>query len=117
MSHHRRSASWSGDECDSLDWLPTHPEYEHAHELAILAVLVATLDVVTMVLFAENRSIGDDERPSWRPVHPTVPAAENVLRQIDRLRGALMAYRRAAAPSPPDSCPNTGPVSDDDIPF
>ena len=117
MSQHRRRATWSRDECDSLDWLPTHPEYEHAHELALLALLVAALDVVTMVLFAENRSIGDDERPSWRPVHPTVPAAENVLRQIDRLRRALMAYRRAAVPPPPGSSSDTGPVSDDDIPF
>lgn len=112
-----RRPSWNRDVVDSLDWLPTPPEYEHAHELALLALLVATLDVVTMVLLAENRSIGDDERPAWRPVHPTGPAAENVLRQIDRLRRALAAYRRAAAPPPPDPSGDAAPIGDEDIPF
>jgi hypothetical protein len=117
MSSHRDRASWSRDEVDCLDWLPTPSEYEHAHELAVLAVLVANLDVVAMVLLAENREIGDDDRPAWRPFHPTVPAAERVLRDIDRIRRSLMAYRRAAAPPATTPSADPAPATDEDIPF
>lgn len=103
--------------CGCLDWLPTFPEYEHCRELAILAVLAATLDLVAMVLLAENREIGDDDRPSWRPLPPTVPAAANVLTQIERLQRALAAYRRAACPPSTGPHPAAAPPPDDDIPF
>ena len=52
-------------------------------------------------------------RPCWRPLPPTVPAAETVLRHLDRLQRALVAYRTAALipPLPPP------PSDPDDIPF
>jgi hypothetical protein len=78
----------------------------------VLAILVATLDVVSTVMLAANLELLDDERPSWRPLPPTAPAADTILRQIDRLRRAVDAYRRVAAPRPPPR-----PPADDDIPF
>ena len=94
------------------DWFPTLPEYDHAPELGVLAILVGVLDAVSMVMLAPNRELLDDERPYWRPLPPTAPAADTVLRQVDRLRRAVDAYRRVAAPKPARE-----PPTDDDIPF
>ena len=95
----------------ALDWFPTPPEYDHAPELGVLAILVGILEVVSMVMLAANLDLFDDERPYWRPPPPTTPAADNVLRQVDRLRRAVDAYRRVAVPQPPPEPPS------DDIPF
>jgi len=78
----------------------------------VLTILVATLDVVATTMLAANLELLDDERPSWRPLPPTAPAADNVLRQIDSLRRAVDAYRRLASLKPPPE-----PPADDDIPF
>ncbi len=94
------------------DWFPTPPEYDHAPELGALAILVGVLDAVSMVMLAANLELTDDERPCWRPLPPTAPAADNILRQVDRLRRAVEAYRRVAAP---ELAPE--PPSDDNIPF
>jgi len=92
-------------------WFPTPPEYDHAPELGVLAILVDVLEGVSMIMLAANREILDDERPYWRPPPPTVPAADKLLRQIERLRRAVDAYRRVAAPKPQ-------PLPDDNnIPF
>jgi hypothetical protein len=96
----------------ALDWFPTPPDYDRAPELGVLAILVGILDVVAMAMLAANLELTDDERPHWRPLPPTVPAADAVLRQVDRLRRAVDAYRRVALPEPAPE-----PPSGDDIPF
>ena len=94
------------------DWFPTPPEYDRVPELAVLAILVDLLEGVSMVMLAANRELLDDEPPYWRPLPPTAPAADKLLRQIDRLRRAVDAYRRVAAPKPAPE-----PPPDDNIPF
>jgi len=121
MTRPRRAPARAGGD-GSFANLLTYPEYQHAHELAVLALLLETLDVVTMVVLAENPELGDDDRPSWRPLPPTVPAANILLRQIDRLRRGLLDYWAAALPPPSDLAPDPDPgepQSDpaDDIPF
>jgi len=96
----------------ALDWFPTPPDYDHAPELAVLAILVGILEVVSMTMLAANLELLDDERPAWRPLPPTAPAADNLLRQVDRLRRAVDTYRRVALPEPAPE-----PPSGDDIPF
>jgi hypothetical protein len=97
----------------ALDWFPTPPEYDHAPELGVLAILVGILEVVSMVMLVANLELlDDDEPPYWRPLPPTAPAADNVLHQVDRLRRAVDAYRRVAVPNPAPE-----PPSDDNIPF
>lgn len=94
----------------SRDWFPTPPEYDHAPELGMLAILVSILEGVSMLMLAANLELLDDEPPPyWRPLPPTATAAGNILRQVDRLRCAVDAYRRVALPKPEPSS--------DDIPF
>jgi hypothetical protein len=94
-------------------WFPTPPDYDHAPELGVLAILVDVLEGVSMIMLAANRELLDDEPPYWRPLPPTVPAADKLLRQIDRLRRAVDSYRRVAAPKPePELMPD-----DNIIPF
>jgi hypothetical protein len=97
----------------AIEWFPTPPEYDHAPELGVLAILAGVLEGVSMVMLAANLELlDDDEPPYWRPPPPTVPAADAILRQVDRLRRAMDAYRRVAVPAPaPEPPPN------DDIPF
>jgi hypothetical protein len=78
----------------------------------VLAILVGILEGVSMVMLAANLELLDHERPYWRPLPPTASAADNILRQADRLRRAINAYRRVAVPKPAPE-----PPSDDDIPF
>ena len=87
-----------------LEWLPSPPEYERAPELAVLAILLAILDVTYLALLAANRDLLDDERPYWSPLSPTARPADAILRQIDRLRRAVATYQRAALP--PDPSPS-----------
>jgi hypothetical protein len=95
------------------DWFPSPPEYEHAPELAVLAILVSILESVSMVMLAANRGIlDDDQRPYWRPLSPSTAAAEHILQHVDHLRRAVDAYRRIAAPTPEPGSP-----SGDEIPF
>ena len=97
---------------DPFEWLPSPPEFERCPELGVLAILLSILDVVYIGLLAANRDLLDEERPSWSPLSPTAPAADNILRQIDRMRRAVAAYQHAALPPPPAPEP-----TDDDIPF
>jgi hypothetical protein len=96
----------------ALDWFPTPPDYDRAPELGVLAILVGILETVSIVMLAANLELTDDERPYWRPLPPSAPAADNVLRQVARLRRAVDAYRRVALPEPAPE-----PPSGDDIPF
>ena len=97
---------------EAFAWWPKPLDYERAPELAVLALLAAALDIVGRTLCVAHPEIGDTDRPYWRPLPPTVPAAENVLRQLDRLQRALVAYRNTAIipPTPPDP-------PDTDVPF
>lgn len=97
----------------AIEWFPTPPQYHHAPELGVLAILAGVLEGVSMVMLAANLELlDDDEPPYWRPLPPTVPAADAVLCQLDRLRRAVDAYRRVAVPQ---LAPEQSP--DDDIPF
>jgi hypothetical protein len=93
-------------------WFPSSHEYDCAPELGALAILADVLEAVSLVLFAANRELFDDARPHSRPLPPTVPAADKLLRQIDRLRRAIDAYCRLAAPTPAPASP-----PGDDMPF
>ena len=46
-------------------WFPTPPDYDHAPELGVLAILVHVLEGVSMTMLAANRELLDDERPDW----------------------------------------------------
>jgi hypothetical protein len=103
-----------GAQLEAFAWWPKPLEYDRAPELAVLALLATALDIVGRTLMVAHPEIGDTDRPFWRPLPPTVPAAECVLRQLDRLQRALVAYRNAALIPPPDPPP---PDPDDDMPF
>jgi len=87
-------------------------DFERCPELGVLAILLSILDVVYIALLAANRDLLDEGRPSWSPLSPTAPAADTILRQIDRMRRAVAVYQHAALPPPPAPEP-----TDDDIPF
>jgi hypothetical protein len=102
----RPSARPRARQLEAFAWWPTPPDYQRAPELALLTLLAAALDIVARTLTVAHPELGDADRPFWRPVPPTVPAAEAVLRQLDRLQRALVAYRTAALTPPPPRDPD-----------
>jgi hypothetical protein len=88
----------------AVDWVVQHPLHQIGpSETTSSLGLVGASEVVGVVLVLRIYS----------PLPPTVPAAETVLRHLDRLQRALVAYRTAALipPLPPP------PPDPDDIPF
>jgi len=91
---------------------PLVAELVDAPELAILAALVAVLDIVVDSLRAAHPEMADHHRPHWLPPPANAVAhADRLLRQVDRVRRAVDRYRTAVAPPP------TTVATDDDTLF
>jgi hypothetical protein len=83
-------------------------------ELAVLAALLAVLDVVYFAMLEAHPELADDERPYWIFTPPVVPRAASVLRSVASLRRAVERYRLALVPP---AIAHTPPADDNDIPF
>jgi hypothetical protein len=79
-----------------------------APELAVLAALLAVLDVVVHALLALHPELADHERPYWIKTPNAVRLAASVLRNADELRRAINRYRLAVMPSPQPTAPVPG---------
>ncbi len=87
----------------------TIPDIAEAPELAVLAALVAVLDVAGDALLATHPELADHERPYWVETPAIVGVAANVLRRAAGLRRAIARYRQAVAPvTPPPDEPAPG---------
>jgi hypothetical protein len=79
-----------------IDRTPTPDDLAHAPELAILAALDQTLDLVVRALLCAHPELADPERPYWlREVSPGATAAETLVDQTADIKQALIAYREA----------------------
>jgi hypothetical protein len=79
-----------------IDRTPTPDDLAHAPELAILAALDRTLDLVGRALVCAHPELADPERPYWlRQASPVATAAETLVKQIAGTEHALIAYREA----------------------
>jgi hypothetical protein len=79
-----------------IDRTPTPDDLAHAPELAILAALDRTLDLVVRALVCAHPEIADSERPYWlRQASPVVTAAETLVEQTADIKQTLIAYREA----------------------
>ena len=90
--------------------MPTPDDLVHAPELAILAALDRTLDLVARALVCEHPELADPERPYWLR-HPSrrATAAKILVDQAADMKQALIAYREGVeirrqdkASEPPD---------------
>jgi len=90
------------------------PDMAAAPELAVLAALLAVLQIVIDALLATHPALTDDERPYWVKTPDAVPHAASVIANVHRLRRAIHRYQLAVMPSPEPTEP--GPA-DDHIPF
>jgi hypothetical protein len=92
----------------------TIPELAAVPELAVLAALLAVLDVIDRALLAAHPELADHERPYWILTPAVVPRAASVLRNADSLRRAVARYRLALTHH---SATNEPPAGDAEIPF
>jgi hypothetical protein len=76
--------------------MPTPDDLVDAPELAILAALDWTLDLVVRALVCAYPELTDPERPYWlRKTSRTVTAAETLVDQTADMEQAIIAYREA----------------------
>jgi hypothetical protein len=94
------------------DWWPRPPELDATPEMAVLAVVRATIEILTAAMLAANPHLAADTPP---PSDAELRAARRVLTHAEHLRSAIDHYRaavtivaRAAADADLDG---------DDIPF
>ena len=86
----------SPPDAQKIDAMPTPNDLVDAPELAILAVLDWTLDLVVRALVCAHPEIADPERPYWlRQASPVAAAAETLVEQVAGMEQALIAYREA----------------------
>jgi hypothetical protein len=104
----RRAASFLRGET------PTVPELDNAPELAVLAVLLAVIDIAGDALLAAHPDLADHDRPYWFPTPAAIVHAHRLLRCSASLRRAVHRYRVAVAAPPATDEPASG---DDGIPF
>ena len=77
-----------------IDRTPTPDDLAHAPELAILAALECTLELVVRALVCAHPELADPERPYWlRQASRMTTAAETVVDQSVDMKQALIAYR------------------------
>ncbi len=96
-----------------IDRTPTPDDLVDAPELAILAALDRTLDLVVRALVCAHPELADLERPYWLlQASRMATAAVNVVVQAVGMTQALIAYRevieirrRDEAPEHPDDLP------------
>jgi hypothetical protein len=93
---------------------PTPPDLAESPELAVLALLDATLDLAVSALLALYPELADPERPYWID-GPSAARnrAQTIATRAHALRDAIAAYRRTLAPAPDD----LGGTIPDDIDF
>jgi|GEM_PF-1412378 len=95
----------------SEEELPTPKDLWTAPQLAILAVLDITLEMVTCTLLAQHPDIFDDEKPYWIRTDLSSAMAEVILSDIRSLRASMEGYRfmlaaeMESAPNPDDGFP------------
>ena len=95
------------------DGMPTPDDLVDAPELAILAALDWTLDLVTRALVCAHPELADPECPYWlRKACRMATAAEALIDLSADMKQALIAYREALdiqrqeqAPRIPDDLP------------
>jgi hypothetical protein len=81
-----------------IDRPPTPDDLVGAPELAILAALDRTLDLVVRALVCEHPDLADPERPYWlRRASRMATAAETLVDQTADMKQALNDYREAVA--------------------
>jgi hypothetical protein len=79
-----------------IDRTPTPDDLARAPELAILAALDRTLDLVVRALVCAHPELADPERPYWlRQASPVATPAETLVDQTADMKQALIAYREA----------------------
>ena len=79
-----------------IDRTPTPDDLVDAPELAILAALDRTLDLVVRALVCAYPELTDPERPYWlRQASRMATAAETLTNQSAGMKQALIAYREA----------------------
>lgn len=93
---------------------PTVPELDNAPELAVLAALLAVIDIVGDALLAAHPDLADHDRPYWYPTPVAIVHAHRLLRCSASLRRAVHRYRLAVTTPPATDEP---PSADDGIPF
>jgi len=90
------------------DPIPTPDDLVDAPELAILAALDRTLDLVVRALVCAHPELVDPERPYWlRRASPSAAAAETLVDQTADLKQALIAYREAIEIQRQDNAPGS----------
>jgi hypothetical protein len=76
--------------------MPTPDDLVGTPELAILAALAWTLDLVARTLVCAYPELTDPERPYWLcQASPIATAAETLVHQTVDMKQALIAYREA----------------------
>ena len=97
-----------------IDAMPTPDDLVDAPELAILAALDWTLDLVVRALVCAYPELTDPERPYWlRHASRLATAAETLADQTDDMKQALTAYREAVEIQRQDQASRIP----DDLPF
>lgn len=83
-------------DAQKIDRTPTPEDLADAPELAILAALDQTLDLVVRTLVCAHPELADPDRPYWlRQTSPTATAAETLVHQTADMKHALIAYQEA----------------------
>jgi hypothetical protein len=78
------------------DRMPTPDDLVDAPELAILAALDQTLDLVVRALVCAHPELADPQRPYWlRQASRMATAAETLVNQTDKMKHALLVYQKA----------------------
>ncbi len=89
-----------------IDRTPTPDDLAHAPELAILAALECTLELVVRALVCAHPELADPERPYWlRQASPVATAAETLVDETADMKQALIAYREAVETERRDNAP------------
>ena len=79
-----------------IDRTPTPDDLVDAPELAILAALENTLELVVRALVCAHPELADPERPYWlRQASRVATAAENVVDLSVDMKHAITTYREA----------------------
>lgn len=80
----------------TIDGMPTPDDLVDAPELAILAALDQTLDLVVRALVCAYPELVDPERPYWlRQASRIATVAKTLVDQTAHMKQALIAYREA----------------------
>ncbi len=89
-----------------IDQTPTPDDLVDAPELAILAALDRTLDLVVRALVCAHPELADPERPYWLRQASRMPsAAETLVDQSAEMKQALVVYREAVEIRRRDNAP------------